>query len=238
MSQETNTPTQPQQPAAPQGVDPELIKQAIQEGFQNVQQQQSAPRQRTVEDMTPAERAKYFEIFDPSQDNFHEKFAKAINEADSPEERSKVLAEYRDGIVNQSLRGAEIMMEQKFSQFQQQFAPAQQFAQQHQREALWEQFKAKHPDLEPSRDLVDAVATQLSASGFRPKTPDEAFSKIAETAKGILTKSGVTLPAANTNGNARPPMAQMSSRGNTGGAQQPTSPEGQRLASFWNNRKR
>lgn len=228
-----------QQPQASQGVDPNLIAQAVAEGMARADaQRQGQQDSQRVAQMTPEERAEHFQIFNVADKGYLEKFRKAFNDAESPEEQAAVLAEFRDGVVNQSLRGAELLMEEKFAKFQQDFAPARQLAVQSQQEQLWKSFADAHPELAEHRELVDSVATQLATTGYKPASPQEAFTKISEACKNILLKAGVTLQSNNSGGEQRPAMAQMSSRGNAGQSNAPRpSGDGRGVATFFKNRR-
>lgn len=240
MNQDQQTPNadQQQQQAAPQPPSTEEIARAVAQEMQQFQQQQV--QQRSIDDMTDAERAEYLQIFDPAQNEFDQRFAAALANEEDPTQRLKILGEFRDGIMNQATRAAEIMLEQRMVQMQQQMSPAIKFAQQQQSEALWSDFATKFPAFKEQRQLVDTVSMQLASTGYQPKTKDELFSKVAEMTTSILKNAGVTLPTQGSQAPTQMPgMSQQRVVANgpgSQGAQQ--APDGARIAPFLLKRTR
>jgi hypothetical protein len=226
-----------EQQTAPPPIDPSVLKSALTEVMTDMHtQQQQQPRE-----MTPEQQAEYYAVFDPAADNFHESFYAAAQEED-PVARARAIGALRDGIVNQSLRGAELLIEQRMQQLMPQLAPAIQMSKETSKEKLWSDFSSKHPELSDHREIVDLVSTQLSATGFKPKNLDEGFTRVAEVAKGMLTKLNVAFSAPSTNqqrpNSSMPRMSTHHTGGGGGATRSDAAPAGSNIASFFHNRRR
>jgi hypothetical protein len=157
------------------------------------------------------------------------------------DERLKMLAQLRDGIVNQAFRGAELLVEQRLNEFQQQVAPAVKIAQERESKVLMKEFETKYPALKGQKELVDSITARLGAQGFRPKSKDEAFGKVAEVAETILKGVDPNFSLKSKGGsNGNPPMAGTGMGGQSGGFQQTRQQGASKkrggLASFFQNR--
>jgi hypothetical protein len=238
QQQQNDQNTQQPQAGAAQPSPQELAALVAQEMQQFQQQQQS---QRTIQDMSPEERAEYLQVFDPSANDFDKKFADALQNAEDPTTRRQVISEFRDGVVNQALRGAELIMEQRLAQMNTTIAPAVQIAQKQQADALWDEFKSINPAFEKQRTLIDTVSSQLAQSGFRPKSKAELFTKVAEMSQVILQQAGVNVPAPGQQSTQRtttPSMSQQRTVGGSAAGGQTTPTDGQRIAPFLLRRSR
>lgn len=205
---------QQQQQQTPPAIDHNAIAQTVAATMQQFQQPQP-PRQ-----PTPEELAKHYQVWNPDPD-----FVNSMNKLVDPEvpleERVKLLHSMRDGMVNQAFRGAELLLEQKMAEMQQQFAPAIQYAQERQSKALMKEFETRYPGLKGQGELVNSITARLGAQGFRPKSRDEAFEKVAEIAETILKGVNPEFKLKRKGGtNGMPPMAGTNMGGQRGGFQQ------------------
>lgn len=193
-------------------VTPEAIAAAVTAGMMAHQAQvESAPKE-----MTPEERAAYLQVFDPNADGFLDSFVGAITDSEAtPETRAKALEHLRDGLVNQSVRGAQLLIQQEIGKLRQEIAPVLVESEQHQAEKLWKQFSEKHKDLADHRELVDAISVQLQAQGFKPKSLDEAFDRAAEVTRIMVKKLTGKDPVAPTATQTAPGMMPRMSTTNT-----------------------
>lgn len=237
MSQELETqPVAPAASVAP-AIDAVTIANAVQAGISAHQQQtQSAPRQMTAE-----EQAEYLQIFDPNGDGFVDSFVSAITDPEAtPEQRLKVISHFRDGVANQSIRGAQLLVEQQVSALRNEMAPIMQTVQEQRAEKLWSDFAKANPDLKDQRALVDTVSIQLQQSGFQPKDLPEAFSRAAETTRQLIAQAtGKPYVAPVANPAAASTMPRMTQTNVTqGGTTPPQEPATPGVASFFLNRKR
>lgn len=226
-------------PVAPVAAPPtaETIAAAVQAGLQAHQASvQSAPKE-----MTPEERNQYLQVFDPNADGFVDSFVSAITDTEAtPESRLKVIEHFRDGVTNQAVRGAQLLIEQQIGAFRQEFAPVLAATQKQQGDELWAQFAKAHPDLKDQRQIVDMVSIQLQSAGFRPKDLNEAFTRAAETTRTVIsqvTGKPVVTPATQPAPNAMPRM-QTTNTLPSGGNATPDGPAAPGVASFFLKRKR
>lgn len=233
-----DTTQQQQTPPAAVGFTAEDIATAVAAGISaHTAQTTSTPRE-----MTPEERAEYFQIFDPNADGFLDSFVAAVTDAEAtPEVRAKAIEHLRDGIANQSIRGAQVYVDQRFQQMEARFAPVLRTSVEAEAEVLWGKFATAHPDLKDHRELVNAVSTQLQAAGVKPKDMTEAFNSVAETARGIVTKitgKPPTTPATTQTGpTTMPRMTQTNTAQSSAAPGQPQAPQ-TGVASFFTKRKR
>lgn len=225
-----------QQDAAPTppAIDHDAIARTVASTMQSMQSPQ--PQQQ----FTPEEIAKHLQVWNPD-----EGFVNELNKLVDPEvpldQRAKLLHQMRDGMVGQAFRGAELLVEQKVQELLQRVAPAVQYAQERESKKLMGEFEGKYPALKGQKELVDSITARLGATGFKPKSKDEAFEKVAQVAEQILkgVNPEFTLkPSGGSNG--RPSMAGTNMGGQTGGFQssQRTQSSGKRggLASIFQNR--
>lgn len=208
-------PQEQQAPVAqqPHTIDHDAIARTVASTIQ--QYQQPAPERQ----FTPEEIAQHFQIWNPD-----ERYVNDLNKLTDPEvplaERQMLLAQMRDGMVAQAHRSAELLIEQKLSQFSQQVAPAVRLAEERAAKQAMKTFETKYPGLKGQSALVNAISAQLGAQGFKPKSQDEAFEKVAKTAESILKQSNPAFalkPAGAPNG--MPAMAKTNMGGQTGGHQ-------------------
>ncbi len=225
----------------PPQFDPTAITTAIAEGFKQAAQTNTEGRET---EMTPEQKAQYFQQWDPTQDGFVDTFHNVIVSEDStPEQRAQALGHMRDGIVNQALRGAELMIQQHIGQIDQRYAPALNFAQKQQAEQVWNQFQTDFPELKDHRELVDTVSNSLRLQpDWKPANAKEALSSIAETAKkfitaGVLPTGGPPAPAVKTPGSSQKPTMATTSVTPAGGTPANTQPQ-TAVASFFLNRNK
>lgn len=225
---------QQQQQQQPPAIDHDAIARTVAATMQQFQ----APQQQRQ--MTPEELAQHYQVWNPD-----ERYVNDMNKLVDPEvpldERLKMLAQLRDGIVNQAFRGAELLVEQRLNEFQAQVAPAVKIAQERESKMLMKEFETKYPALKGQKELVDSITARLGAQGFRPKSKDEAFGKVAEVAEAILKGVNPNFSLKASGGsNGNPPMAGTNMGGQGGGfqtqqrQQQPKKRGG--LASFFQNR--
>jgi len=153
MSDEVK-PTEAVAAAAPPAITAEGIATAVATAMQAHQASiESAPKE-----MTPEEKAAYLQVFDPNADGFLDSFVSAITDAEAtPEIRAKAIEHLRDGLVNQSVRGSQLLIDQRLNEFRREFAPVFEDSTKRQAEALWDQFPTfrvkprayPHPHLGP-----------------------------------------------------------------------------------------
>lgn len=204
---------QQQQQQQPPAIDHNAIAQTVAATMQQFQQP-ALQRQPTQEEL-----AQHYQVWNP-EPSFVNDMNKLVD-ADVPiEERMKLLHQMRDGMVNQAFRGAELLIEQKMQQMQAQMAPAIQVAQERQSKQLMRDFETSYPALKGQKDLVDSITARLGAQGFRPKSKDEAFGKVAEIAETILKGVNPQFTLKQSGGtNGMPSMAGTNMGGQTGGFQ-------------------
>jgi len=195
--------TPPPTPPAP-NVDHAAIAQTVAQTMAQFQQQQTAaqPRQYTQQEL-----AEHFQVWNPDESFVNE--LNALNDPDAPvEKKLGVLHNLRDGIMQQAFRAAQLYVGQQMEQFQTKMSPALQLAQDRQNKMLMGEFHNKYPALKGQEELVDSITARLSAQGFKPKSKDEAFEKVAQVAESVLKKANpsfVLKPSGGNNG--MPPMA-------------------------------
>lgn len=199
-SQPASQQTQPQ-PAAPPAIDHEAIAATVAQTMQQFQQQNVQQRQ-----YTPEELAQHFQVWNPD-DRFVNELNKLTDNEAPYEERVKLLHGMRDGIMQQAFRAAQLYVEQQMGSFKQEMAPALEYAQQQQAAKLMNEFHGKYPSLKGYEDLVDSITAKLSAQGFRPKSKDEAYDKVAQIAETILKKSNPSFVLGKGGSQGKPPMA-------------------------------
>lgn len=208
---------QQQQQAAPvaQSFNPADIASIV---AATMQAHREPPQQRQ---MTAEEAAAHYQVWNPE-----ERFVNDLNKLTDSEvplaERQALLAQMRDGMVNQAFRGAELLMEQKMAELDQRYAPALAIAQQQEARQLKSSFEKKYPALKGQDELINSITAGLSQQGFKPKSPDEAFDKVAEFAEQILKKVNpdFKLGKPQSGGGSRTPtMAGANMGGHSGGFQ-------------------
>jgi hypothetical protein len=215
-----DTQPQEQQPGIPPptpAVDSASIAQIVASTMQQFQQQNApAPRQMTAE-----EAAAHFQVWNPD-----ERYVNDINQLVDPsipmEDRHRILAAMRDGIVNQAFRAAELLVEQRLAQVDQRYAPVLAQAQQMEAKQLQKDFEGRYPQLKGQEELVNSITAGLSAQGYRPKDKNEAFESVARLAEGILRKVNPEFkltPTQSGGGRRTPAMAGTNMGGQTGGFQ-------------------
>lgn len=159
---------------------PQEIAEAVKHSLPQPEYQ--APR------MTDEQLREHLQVWEPDA-RYVDAFRTAIvDEEATPEDRINAFNVMRDKMVNQAVRGAELLIEEKLRAFQQQVAPATQYAQQAQAEQAWNDFASAYPDLKDHHELVDMVSTNLMTAGYRPKTKDELYQKVAEGTVGLIQK--------------------------------------------------
>jgi hypothetical protein len=193
---------QQQQQAAPPTIDHNAIAATVAQTMQQFQSQNAPQRQ-----YTPEELAQHFQIWNPD-DRFVNELNK-LSDAEAPyEERVKLLHGMRDGIMQQAFRAAQLYVEQQMGSLKQEMAPALEYAQQQQATKLMNEFHGKYPSLKGYEELVDSITAKLSAQGFRPKSKDEAYDKVAQIAEQVLKKANPSFVLGKTGGaKGKPPMA-------------------------------
>lgn len=196
------------------------------------QRQQANTTQR---ELTPEERAKHFAVWEPDDSFVNELNAISDPEA-TPTQKKKILAGMRDGIMAQAFRAAQLVTEQQIAVMREEFAPALDMAQERSAKAVLKEFKTKYPALEGQNELVESITASLNARGFKPKSRDEAFEKVATIAESILKKANPNFSIkTNVGANGKPTMVGTSMGGTGGGSGQRQQTSGKRgnLASFW-----
>jgi len=216
----------------------ETIANAVAAGLQVHQAQvASAPR-----DMTEDEKKAYLQIFDPNADGFVDSFAAAITDPEATAEtRAKAIEHLRDGLVNQSVRGAELLVAREVQKLRQEFTPVLQQSEKNKAEELWGLFAGKYPDLKEHRELVDAVSIQLQAQGFNPKDLDEAFTRAADTTRALVSKvtgKPVVTSSTQTAPQTMPRMSSTSTTPASGGPPNNADTPQSGVASFFKKRAR
>lgn len=171
---------QQQQPAAP-SFKPEDIAALVAATMQANREPQ-APKQMTAE-----EAAEHFQVFNPD-DSFVNGLNKLADPEATPAERRAIVNQLRDGLVNQSFRAAELLLDQRLAQLDSRYAPVLAIAQKQEAAQLEKAFVGKYPALKGQTDLINSITAGLTAQGFKPKSPDEAFDKVAGIAESILKK--------------------------------------------------
>jgi hypothetical protein len=193
--------------------------------------------------MTAEEAAQHFQVFNPDESFVNGLNALADPDA-TPADRRKIIDTLRDGLVNQSFRAAELLMEQKMAELDARYAPALQIAQREEAKQLQNAFVKKYPALKGQDQLVNSITAGLAQQGFKPKSADEAFDKVAQFAEQILQKVNPEFKLGTQKqgggGNRTPSMAGTNMGGHSGGfqtvagSQGPTKRGG--LASFYKNK--
>ncbi len=203
-----------QQQQAPPAVDPAALASQVAEhvASQMQQFQQQAP----ARDLSPEEIKKHYQIWDPD-DNFVNELNAIADPDATPGQRKKILESIRDGIMQQSFRATQLVAEQIRQELRAEFAPAHEFAQQRKAKAALKEMTTKYPGLEGQDELIGMVTSQLTQAGFKPKSRDEAFEKVAKTAEAILKKIDPTFEL-KTNGGVmkKPSMARVNMGGQGG----------------------
>lgn len=225
---------EPQQPVAP--VAPTFNPADIAAIVTQTMAAHQVPQQPRA--MTAEEAAEHFQVYNPD-DSFVNGLNRLSAEDSTPEERRAIVAALRDGFVNQSFRASELLVEQRMQAMEQRFAPALALAQQQEAQALQASFETKYPSLKGQTELVNSITAGLAQQGFKPKSKDEAFDKVAELAGQILTKVNPEFKLRQGGGNnSMPSMAGTNMGGQGGGFQ--AQPQGQQapakrggLASFY-----
>ena len=130
-------------PLAAPAVDPNAIAAAVAAGMAaHSQALESRPAP-----MTEEQRREYLQVFE-LDDNFVDGYHNALTDPDTtPAQRRDILERYRDGVVNQSLRGAELFIDQRIQSLRDEFQPALAAQVKNQGEAIWNDFTTKHADL-------------------------------------------------------------------------------------------
>lgn len=168
---------------------------------------------------TPEETAAHFQVWNPDE-NFVKDF-KAINDPDAtPVQQLSAFHKMRDGIMQQAFRASQLLVEQQLGAFRQEMAPAVSYAQQVQATQVMEKFEKKYPALKGQNELVDSITSRLSSQGFKPKSQDEAFDKVAEVAEKILKGVNPEFTLKKSAG-ARPAMAETNMGGFGGNSTMP-----------------
>ena len=210
-----NSQLQQQQQVAPQSFNPADIAQIV---AATMQAHQAPTQQRQ---MTAEEAAQHFQVFNPD-----EGFVNGLNALSDPDatpaDRRKIIDTLRDGLVNQSFRATELLMEQKMAELDQRYAPALQIAQREEAKQLQNAFVKKYPELKGQDQLVNSITAGLAQQGFKPKSADEAFDKVAQFAEQILQKVNpeFNLGIPKSGGGGRTPsMAGTNMGGHSGGFQ-------------------
>jgi hypothetical protein len=215
QQQQQDDVTQQQQQAIPQSFNPADIAQIVAATMQ-AHREPAAPRQMSAE-----EAAQHFQVFNPDESFVNGLNALADPDA-TPADRRKIIDTLRDGLVNQSFRAAELLMEQKMAELDQRYAPALQIAQREEAKQLQNAFVKKYPALKGQDQLVNSITAGLAQQGFKPKSADEAFDKVAQFAEQILQKVNpeFNLGTQKSGGGGRSPsMAGTNMGGHSGGFQ-------------------
>ena len=148
------------------------------------QQQAVAPEVK----MTDEELKEYLQVFEPDE-VFAEAFRTVLmDEEATGADRVKAFQPLIKGIVNQSVRGAELLMEEKLATVNEKFGTAAAYAQQAQANAMWDDFSGKYPVLKEHKELVDMVSTNLLTAGYKPTSKGELYDKVATGAAGMIQK--------------------------------------------------
>jgi hypothetical protein len=214
MDQDDNQQGEGQQTPAPAAVDPAaLAAQVAEQVTSQMQQFQPAAPQR---ELSPEEIRKHYQIWDPD-DSFVNELNLIADPDATPAQRKKILENIRDGIMQQSFRATQLVAEQIRQELRAEFAPAHEFAQQRKAKAALKEMTTKYPGLEGQDELIGMVTSQLTQAGFKPKSRDEAFEKVAKTAEAILKKIDPTFEL-KTNGGVmkKPSMARVNMGGQGG----------------------
>lgn len=216
---------QQQQPA----IDPAQIAASVAAELQR-NQPAAQPRQ-----MTPEEQAAHFQIWDPDDDLVNGLTALADPDA-TPEQRKKILTTMRDGIMQQSFRAAQLLVEQQMEQIRTQFNPVLQASQEQRAKKALKEIVTKYPGLAGQDELIGMVTGQLAQAGFKPSSREEAIERVAQVAGGILKKVNPEFELKSNGGvNGKPSMATGMMGGQTGSVKQTQQTSGKRgqLASFF-----
>lgn len=186
---------------------------------QTMQQYQQPAPQRA---MTAEEAAEHFQVWNPD-DGFVNGLNALSDETATPEQRRAIIAQMRDGMVNQSFRATELLLEQKMVELDRRYAPALQIAQEREAKKLMTSFENKYPALKGQATLVNSITAGLTQQGFKPKSTDEAFDRVAQVAEQILKGANPTFSLQQTGGNnGMPAMAGTNMGGHGGGFQTQT----------------
>ncbi len=214
-NQQQNDDVEPPAPVAPVALDAKAVAEIVSATINaNRQQQAPPPRQMTAE-----EAAQHFQVFNPD-DNFVNGLNALADENATPDDRRKIVNQLRDGLVNQSFRAAELLLEQKMQEMDQRYAPAVQYMQQREAKQLLKDFETTYPALKGQSELVNSITSSLSQQGFKPASKEAAFEKVAQVAEQILKKVNPEFNLGKKGGAGRAPsMAGTNMGGQTGGFQ-------------------
>ncbi len=203
---------------------------------------QSMRPQEQQRQMTAEEAAVHFQVFNPD-DNFVNGLNALADPEATPAQRREIVNQLRDGLVNQSFRATELLLEQKMAELKKEYEPAVKYMQEREAKNLQKEFETTYPALKGQGELVNSITASLAQQGFRPKDKTEAFEKVATFAEAILKKVNPEFKLGTkqkTDGTRMPSMAGTNMGGNTGGFQAApvASHTGKRggLASFFNNK--
>lgn len=175
-----------QQQAAPVAPAPPVIDhEAIAATVAATMQQQLANQPQPQRQLTPEEIRQHYQVWDPDE-SFLNDFNNVVNSDATPDQKLKAFHTLRDGIMQQSFRASQLLVEQQLNAFRTEMAPALTYAEQQQAQTLVKKFETKYPALKGQGELVDSITSRLAAQGFKPKSQDEAFDKVAEVAEKIL----------------------------------------------------
>jgi hypothetical protein len=218
----------------PPAFDPSTLTASISEAIAaGLQQHAPAP---PPKQMTQEELAAHFAVWNPD-----DSFVNGLNAISDPEAdvatRRKIVTDMRDGIMQQAFRAAQLVVQEEIARFRGEVAPAVNFAQQRQAKQVMKDFATAYPALDGQDELVNTITAGLQQNGFKPKSKDEAFKKVAEIAEGILKRVNPQFALNKSGGsNGKPSMAKTGMGGTQGGntQQRANGPvkRGQ-LASFW-----
>lgn len=180
-----------------------------------------APEPASEPKMTQEEFDKHFNVVKVTKERLQKMYG--WDDETLTDERISEFQQLQQDVVRQAVTMAAYQIRAAQEQMMQQMSPALTYARQQQEQVLREEFFTQNPDLKDYEPLLVEIKERLVASGFQG-TKEEAFKRISEQAKQVLSKlPGIQLgnPQSGNNNQQLPkPAHRMStvSAGGQGGA--------------------
>lgn len=143
---------------------------------------QAAPAAAQPEQLTEAEIARRFNLWQPD-----ENFVNKLLRSENPKDVVTALVEMRDNLAKQMSTIYDARLQQVLQNYHDQnIRDVQTFVAEQQAVKFREDFFKAHPDLSEHEQLVDAVAAKLAQNGFRGKNRKEVIDTYAKETKALL----------------------------------------------------
>lgn len=202
-----------QQQETPQALTKDDISAILKEVLPAATQPSSQHREPSL---TQEEYDRIFNVWQPNTELLEQ-----LRSEDKPT-ALKALAALRDGLIKQASTIAEARLQNLVKEMREkELAPLSAFYQEQQNIALEREFFAEHKDLEPFKEVVDAVSAKVFSDG-KKYSKTEAFNMAAsasrEVVKRMLAASGGKLPNGSSSGGTGRRMSTLTSGGQGGGS--------------------